>query len=309
MNGATAESVLIAAVLSLVASPACHPAGLPVAVPVVERHATFTARPRTASGSPLRLLLDSGGGGPLIFAKVAARVAPAGKLAWACGAALPFVTRFAVAPDAMRAGDPIVGNAIDGILGGTWFDGHVWTWDYGAGTLVLRAPGDDPYVAPAHAVALGFQTDRGAHTTGFARIPATIDGKTYQFLLDTGAHTRVTPTAQRQGNFPAAAFATNFVGASIAARWHAEHPSWPYVAKAEIESGAAMIQVPAVEIGGYRTGPAWFTLRRDASYSHFMSSYMDAPVVGSIGGETLKRFRLTIDYPKARAYFERSPGG
>ena len=301
----------IAALAAVVATSACSPAvpapGHPVAVPVAETNATFAARLQTTSGVPLTLVLDSGGGSPLLLESVAEKLAPAGSLTFACSAGLPFATRFVVAPESLRAQDPIDGQTLEGMLGGVWFDGHVWTWDYGAGSLLLRARGDDPSVAPAHAVALGFQSDRGAHTTGFARIPATIDGTVYQFLLDTGAHTRVVPAAQSAGAFPATPFATNFISAGIAARWRHEHPSWPYVPGAEIVTGAAMIQVPSVEIGGYRTGPAWFTLRPDANFAHFMSSYMDSPVVGSIGGETLKNFRVAIDYPNQRAYFERPP--
>lgn len=278
----------------------------PVAVAVIESHSTFMTDLRTRTGARVHFMLDSGGGGPFIFADAAKRLAPSGTLVLSCDAALPFPVRPLIAPTSMRRGDPIIGSTMDGLLGGTWLDGHTWTWNYPRGTLQLRAAGDDPAVSRSHVVSLGFQEQGGRHTTGFARIAAAIDGTSYQFLLDTGAHTRVTRSAQIRGGFPTAPFAANFIEASIAARWHRAHPSWPYLARAEIGSAADMIRVRSVIIGGYTVGPTWFTIRPDASYSTFMSKYMDRPVVGSIGGATLRHFRLTVDYPNERAYFEMS---
>jgi hypothetical protein len=36
-----------------------------------------------------------------------------------------------------------------------------------------------------------------------------------------------------------------------------------------------------------------------------MSTAMDLPVQGALGGSALKYFRITVDYPNATALFER----
>src|SRR3546814_17047659 len=97
-------------------------------------------------------------------------------------------------------------------------------------------------------------------------------------------------------------------------RWRERHPDWPYIDKGD--GGMAMIQVPAVEIAGYRTGPAWFSERPDRAFHEFMAQWMDQPVDGALGGETFQGFRITVDYRAETAVFERcfhgvmaGPGG
>jgi hypothetical protein len=67
-----------------------------------------------------------------------------------------------------------------------------------------------------------------------------------------------------------------------------------------------MILVPDVEIAGLHTGPVWFTGRSDKNYLVFMSSLMDQPVDGSLGGNAMRRFTMTVDYVHRKAAF-RSP--
>src|SRR3546814_16943526 len=67
----------------------------------------------------------------------------------------------------------------------------------------------------------------------------------------------------------------------------------------------AMIQVPAIEIAGYRTGPAWFSARPDTAFHEYMAQWMDQPVDGALGGETFRGFRSTVDYRAETAVFER----
>lgn len=300
-------SLLIAAAVDACPQPA---PGHPIAIPVVDRNDNFFVTPRTSAGATLTFYVDSGGGGPFMFSDTASRLGFSGKaadLTFACDAWIPMNVALSIAPASIREHDPIGGNELDGFLGGPWLDGKTWTWDYPGQQLWLRAPGDVPSVAAEHTATLHFQTSNGEHTTGFARIEAAIDGTTYSFLLDTGARTAVTPAAQKAGDFPSAAFAASFISKSIADRWHAAHPAWPYIpdAESDLPLHAAMIQVPAVTVGGYTVGPAWFTVRPDKNFSSFMSQYMDAPVVGALGGSVLKNFRLTVDYHTERAYFER----
>jgi hypothetical protein len=302
--------MLSSLLLAAVASAACPSPTLAhaVSIPVADRNDRFFATPRTANGATLTFYTDSGGGGPFIFSDVASRLGFSGQSApivFACDASVPFDVMLSIVPASLRSGDPIQGGVIDGLLGGRWFDGKTWTWDYPQGQLLWRAQGDVPALAAEHEATLGFQTRAGAHTTGFARIEAGIDGERYDFLLDTGAETVVTAAAQSTGNLPSAPFGASFISKSIADRWRTRHPDWPYIADAETYSHAAMIRVAQVTVGGYAVGPAWFTIRADTNYADFMSKYTDAPVVGSLGPSVLKNFRLTVDYRAERAYFER----
>ena len=52
-----------------------------------------------------------------------------------------------------------------------------------------------------------------------------------------------------------------------------------------------------------REHPGWFTWRPDANFREYMSGMMDAQVEGAIGGNALRHFVMTVDYPGAAAYF------
>jgi hypothetical protein len=69
----------------------------------------------------------------------------------------------------------------------------------------------------------------------------------------------------------------------------------------------SMIEVPEVRIAGQSVGPVWFTQRPDAAFHDFMAQWMDRPVDGALGGSAFRFFRMTVDYPRARASFVR-PG-
>jgi hypothetical protein len=47
----------------------------------------------------------------------------------------------------------------------------------------------------------------------------------------------------------------------------------------------------------------WFTERPDRAFHGMMASIMDAAPEGAIGANVLGRFRMTIDYPHATAWF------
>ena len=68
-----------------------------------------------------------------------------------------------------------------------------------------------------------------------------------------------------------------------------------------------MIEVPIVSIAGKRVRPVWFTMRPDRNLHELMSQWMDVRVDAALGGSALRRFRVTVDHPRALARFERSP--
>src|SRR5690606_17975478 len=104
-----------------------------------------------------------------------------------------------------------------------------------------------------------FQTgEDGGHATHFPRIPARIDGVELQFLFDTGATFRLDEAAAATlGDATVRERAGSFITRTVMEGWRAKHPDWPYLAQGD--GKAAMIQVPDIEIAGYRTGPVWFS--------------------------------------------------
>lgn len=275
-----------------------------------------------AARSPLRFYTDSGGGANMISSAAAQRlvlpeigsVPPDGEP----GAPMQLV---AFPPLLERAGlprphvEPFLRGGLlvvpeiqmggDGFLGSRWFAGRVWEFDYVAKTL--KVFGKAEVADRSHAAPLAFRAGAdGRRDLDFPRITVTIDGEPLDMLLDTGATAIVTPASTARFDRPVGTFiATGFITKSTFDRWAARHADWPVLEAAAGPSMASMIEVPMVEIAGLRSGPVWFTQRPDTNFRDFMSSMMDKPVEGALGGSALRYFRMTIDYPVAVAYFER----
>lgn len=194
----------------------------------------------------------------------------------------------------------------DGMLGQQWFSGRVWTFDYPRQQLWLHNGRAVPRVDSAHVATLGFRRVKsGQHETDFARIRAEIDGETLDLLFDTGAQTFLSAPAQAALKLDSSVRAASFIIESVSERWRKKHPDWRYINKAEERTGAAMIEVPQITVGGYAIGPVWFTVRPDKAFHEYMAQWMDRAVEGALGGSALHYLRVTVDYPNEKAYFER----
>jgi hypothetical protein len=268
----------------------------------------FFVEPVMANGAKLRLLTDTGGGMFLTRGAVErCRI----KTSWSIGRG--DVTRLndlradAWIPEPVGAQRwiPVQEQEGDGMLGQRWFAGGVWTFDYPRKTLLLSNSPFYPTIEQAsHSAALGFPTWLGIRSGNHPRFVVTIDGQRVDSLFDTGATVRLTENALKViGDHRPSERATSFVAASQFDRWRRDNPNWRVVEEAEQTSKRAIIEVPIIEVAGFKVGPAWFTRRPDANYE-WMSSYMDQPIVASIGGNVLRNFRVTLDYPSAVAYFE-----
>jgi hypothetical protein len=133
-----------------------------------------------------------------------------------------------------------------------------------------------------------------------------VDGETLDLLLDTGATTSLSDTALaalRDQSPPERA--ANFITASTFEKWRTRHLDWRVVERAEKTTNEAMIEVPHITIAGYTVGPVWFTRRADKNFHELMSKFMDKKVEGALGGNALRYFRVTLDYPDAIAIFEK----
>lgn len=298
--------------------------GKPLALPVRYEEHRFYVQLITTDGVMLNLYTDTGGGF-FIYREAAERlrltvvnIGGEGKNAFYVTSLPTFRAGSSIPPPLSRQGripvfTPSAGEResasfiYDGMLGQDWFGGRVWTFDYPRRRLLLRAPGDVPRQKPQHRVNLGFKTDDGGQRAlNFPRIQVVIDGETLELLFDTGARTLLSDTAiATLRDRGAAERATSFITASTFEKWRKRHPDWRVIARAEKTTGEEMIEVPSITIAGYTVGPVWFTRRADKNFHEFMSKFMDRRVEGALGGNALRHFRVTVDYPNAVAVFEK----
>ena len=296
--------------------------GKPLALPVKYDEHRFYVQPVTADGTTLNLFTDTGGG-LFLFSDVAERL----QLPVIKGetkdspdmVALPAFLPDASIPAPLDNGGLVyVTSAAErnhpvtqdwsGMLGQKWFAGRVWTFDYPNRKLLLRADGDAaPMQNNEHLIALGFQKNRaGGRSANFPRIQVAIDGEQIDLLFDTGASTALTDAALAAlDDKRAAVRATSFITTSVFEKWRKKHPDWRVIEAAEKGSGQAMIEVPEISVAGCKVGPVWFTRRPDKNFHEYMSQFMDKRIDGALGGNALRYFRITIDYPRAVALFEK----
>jgi len=290
----------------------------PLTLPATLEAGRFYLHPQPRQGRKLRLFSDSGGG--LLFTHAGAHAlgvapeprtgdAPPQLLAWP-----QFESRAWIpAPQNAERGVPIAPappnqqhQLGDGMIGAAWFGGRSWEFDYPRGRLRLLANGALPRVDQAHRVELGFQKDpQGRPTTHFARIPVRIDGETLQLLFDTGATVMLTEQGVRELGDGPAVRAGSFIAAGVLRRWREKHPDWRVVERGERNDSGRLIEVPELEVGGYRVGPVWFAERADRNFHDYMSKWMDQRIDGAIGGNAFSSLKVSVDYPSAIATFER----
>lgn len=281
------------------------------------------ATPRIASGQTLRLLVDTGGGGAAgmywITAKAAARLHLAVSPCRADAAIQVAPAPVFAAGQGLPAPDSPCGRSVmvidqpfgdDGMVGSHYLGTRTWTFDYPGRRLVIEGDGWKP-AAGAHATPLGFRRDTASGVDlHFPRITVRIDGQPIDFLLDTGATAH--PTAAGRKASGAATVhgegVTSYITTGQLDRWHAAHPDWRVVTRGDDLFGPAhvsrLIEVPKLVIAGWTVGPVWFTERPDHAFHNYMAQMMDRPTEGAIGGNVFRHFRMTLDYPKATAWFD-----
>ena len=129
--------------------------------------------------------------------------------------------------------------------------------------------------------------------SGHPMIEVSIAGRTYKLLLDTGS----TVTLARR---------------SLMEELLAEHPDWPHtkgaVGAADVPGSRGqelLLKVPEVSVGTARIRDLIVASRSDSIYP--TNNYeTPAPIVGALGSNALKNFRVEIDYPNQVTYLEQS---
>jgi len=307
-----------AVVLSSATHAADKPA-LPYRLPATLVANRFFVQPVTDTGKALHLFTDTGGG--LLFTPPTAEALgievkkpekpgdPAGEIAWPTFGDQAWIPAPAQLDGKLPVLIPPPNQGLDlggGMLGAPWFADRCWEFDYPAGTLTLLPNGKLPKVAIGHQVKLGFQAEDGKHTTHFPRITVRIDGEPLELLFDTGATSALTPEALATiADGGAATRGSSFITTSTAKRWRERHPDWLVIEKGEQGTKMDLVRAADVEVGGYSTGPVWFAVRPDDNFGKWMSQWMDQPIVGALGGNALRGFRVTVDYLSETATFEK----
>lgn len=297
-------------------------------LPTIYEAGHFFATPETADGQKLHLLVDTGGGGTAglywISTDAARRL---GLATHACAlqgfdmtaASLPvYKTGHALPAPLPGPCGPVLmvqdtQATSDGQLGGTYLMGRTWTFDYPRQQLRLEPAAWRPD-ASMHAAALGFlRNAQGEAATAFARITIQVDGQPIDMLLDTGAIAHPTAAGKQASHITTVnGFGvTSYIATSMLERWHKAHPAWRIVQNGDDlhpKTKSRLIEVPELDMAGWRTGPIWFTEQSDAAYHVYMAQWMDKPVEGALGGNVFAHFVMTIDYPHAAAYFRCATG-
>jgi len=134
--------------------------------------------------------------------------------------------------------------------------------------------------------------------SGFPRLEVTVAGKTYGFLLDCGA-------------------AYSMISQDVLDIWAKEHPDWPRATGAvgaanmigaPVEVGLSVIRVPKGELGPLQFKAAGMVARPKGVFESRMSQLMTAPIIGALGGNVLRNYRVQIDYAEGATYLEQTGG-
>ena len=166
--------------------------------------------------------------------------------------------------------------------------------DYAERTLTLAEPGT---VAP-EGLAVPFQMNE---KTGLISVDLTISGKTYRMTVDNGS-------------------AYTWLRKATAQEWLTAHPDWQRgtgavgpsnmrMADDGIEAAGILLRIPVVqlgpfplrEVGALAIGPS----NKNWDFIDWYSKKNAGPVIGWLGGNVLRNFRITIDYAKHVSYWLR----
>jgi hypothetical protein len=257
------------------------------------------------NGGPVkaRAYIDTGGGAIILSAGLAARlglkataepeVGQGGKLAPTTVPALRIGGKklnLVNARTFISTDEPRVLGRTDAELAlpGRFLGRYVVVFDYPAHTFTLADP--DSYKPGGTAM----KTTFGG---GMPAVRISVDGKSHDFLLDTGGQYCMVSDAEL-------------------GPWRTRHPDWPKVdgvygpANMQIgpfETKLYMLRIAALQWGPFRIEGAGAVSRPPGPYEKMMSDIVGTPVIGSIGGNVLHHFRVTVDYPAKTVYLDGPP--
>ena len=169
-------------------------------------------------------------------------------------------------------------DTVEGLLPGKALEHYQVVLDYPQQMLSIGEPGSIPHQGerlPCPYVA----------SSGHPRIEVGVGADKYGFLLDTGTH-------------------LTLIREDILKRWSKEHPDWPRSTGAAgpanvhgASDDALLLRIPAFQLGSLVASHVAAVSRPDEIYS--ATSYeTPSAIIGALGGNILRRFRVEIDYPE-----------
>jgi hypothetical protein len=164
--------------------------------------------------------------------------------------------------------------------------GHVVVFDYPLRRFTIAQPGKAPVVGTPVKASIG--------EAGMPVVWLTVAGQSHGFLLDTGGQFCMISRAALDG-------------------WMKQKPDWAHRVGAygpanmlgSQESRLEMLRIGDMQWDPFRIENAGAVSRGVGTYEKWMSGMLEQPVIGSIGGNVLRDFRLTIDYPAGKIYLQR----
>lgn len=180
------------------------------------------------------------------------------------------------------------GVSAEGLMPGHVLKRYRVVFDYPGKQFTLATPGS---LKPRGARLVSPVQQRN----GFPRIEAQIDGQNYGFLLDTGA-------------------SFTMISQEVLNQWSGKHADWQRTVGAvgsanmglgRMEAGATMMRIPNVKLGEFQLPSITAVSRPPGTFEKYMSQMMTGPIIGAIGGNVLKSFRVEIDYANGVTYLEK----
>ena len=194
---------------------------------------------------------------------------------------------------------------VEAVLSGSVLTNYELVVDYAKRTLTVAPP--NTLKSTGDAVPC-----RVNEKTGMVSITAEIDGRPYALAVDTGS-------------------AYSWVREDVAEQWTKAHPDWERgkgaVGEANMQSRtggaqarATILRLPEIKLGSLslkQVGalgiapeappipPAPGQSKVEGSFFDWYSKKAPEPVIGWLGGNVLRGFRLMIDFPRRTTYWER----
>ncbi len=187
----------------------------------------------------------------------------------------------------------------DGLFGHAWFGNRLWQLSYSEKSLKLLNKIDSPrgQKVPLFFKGIGYF---------YPRMSISVEDESLDVLFDTGGTSVLSEVAMNELNLKDAIVASSFIRESIFNKWQKKHPDWKVIQAGDRFGNNDLIRVPLVVVAGKKIGPIWFAKRPNSAYDEMMSQYMDCKCAGAIGGNVLKYFDITLDYPNKAAWFYRN---
>lgn len=208
------------------------------------------------------------------------------KRAWLGDVAFDLESVRAFTPATNRPFD--VRDSVEGLLPGHVFRDYQVVIDYPRKLMIVGRSGTVPHRG---------QPTKSPYLADIVhpRLEASIDGKTYGFLLDTGAK-------------------VSMIRNDLLDSWIARHPSWRSSSAAvgpanmtgsDNEVTSLLVRIPEIDWSGFTLNDV-VAVSRNSSIFEESSKEMTGPIVGAIAGNILSSFRIEIDYPEQMVYLEKS---